>query len=140
MKKNSLPWSTYLVIIFGWCFLSSENLPAQTKSPVRSVTEFAIETKGGKSIDIKRHYQEYDQHGNLVDEIDYDSDGKMKEEFKYEYNSQNQKVKEIHFSEDGKTDEISTYEYDAKGNRISKTVTEGNGKPRSKKKYIYEYY
>lgn len=140
MKKILLLSFSCFTIIFWSALFLSGNLFAQTKSPVKSTTEFAIETKGGKSVDIKRHYQEYDQHGNLVDEIDYDSDGKVQEELKYEYNSQNQKVKEIHFTPDGKIDEMTTYEYDEKGNRISKIVTEGNGKLKSKKKYFYEYY
>src|SRR5439155_9117034 len=128
-------FASYLVVVLCFCLFSFSNLFAQTKSPVKSQTEYSIETKGGKSVEIKRHYQQFDQHGNLVDEIDYDSDGKMKEETKYEYNSQNQKVKEIHFTPDGKTDEINTYEYDSKGNRISKITTEGNGKLKSKKKW-----
>lgn len=130
----------FFTVILSFGIFSSEMLIAQTKPAVKSQTEYAIETKGGKSIEIKRHYQQFDQQGNLVDEIDYDSDGKMKEETKYEYNSQNQKVKEIHFTPDGKTDEISTYEFDAKGNRVSKVTTDGNGKLKSKKKWTYEYY
>ena len=140
MKKIFRHYPVCLLVIFCSGFFFSGNLFAQTKSPVKSSTEFAIETKGAKSIEIKRHYQEYDQNGNLVNEIDYDSDGKMKEELKYEYNNLNQKVKEIHFTPDGKMDEMTTYEYDGKGNRVSKTVTEGNGKLKSKKKYVHEYY
>src|SRR6478609_6237939 len=105
MKKKLVHCSAYFAVIFCSCFFVAGNLPAQTKSAVKSEAEYAIETKGGKSIEIKKHYQEYDQRGNLVDEIDYDSDGKMKEELKYEYNNQNQKVKEIHFTPDAKIDE-----------------------------------
>ena len=135
----------YLLFLFFTSLLSpgifsSTTLFAQSKTAVKSQTEYSVETKGGKSVEIKRHYQHFDQQGNLVDEIDYDSDGKLKEETKYEYNSQNQKVKEIHFTPDGKIDEISTYEYDSKGNRISKITTDGNGKLKSKKKWTNEYY
>ena len=140
MKKIPVYYFAYFTALFYSALFFSGNLLAQSKSPVKSQTEFAVETKGGKSVEIKKHYQQYDQRGNLVDEIDYDNDGKLKEESKYEYNNQNQKVKEIHFTPDGKIDEISTYEYDAKGNRTSKIITEENGKLKAKKKYVYEYY
>lgn len=166
MKKILLHYfPAYFVVVLCSCFFPGQNLLAQTKPPVRSVTEFAIETKGGKSIEIKRFYQEYDQRGNLVNEIDYDSEGKVQEELKYEYNTLNQKVKEtdydsngkvqeerkyeyntlnqkvkeIHSTPEGKINEMTTYEYDEKGDRVLKIVTEGNGKLKSKKKYVYEY-
>ncbi|HYV93837.1 MAG TPA: hypothetical protein VE978_18820 [Chitinophagales bacterium] len=140
--KNFQLHSRYLspaMILLNLLF-SSPEISAQTKSPVKTETEFSLETKGGKEIQIKRHFKAYDEQGNLVDEIDYDSDGKFKEETKTEYNAKKQKVKEIHFISEGKIDEISTYEYDSKGNRISKTVTDENGKLQSKKKWTYEYY
>jgi hypothetical protein len=141
MKKNScVSFYCVYVLIFSFIFFDSISLQAQSKVPVKSQTEYALETKGGKETEIKRHYQAFDQHGNLVDEIDYDSEGRLKEETKYEYNQKNEKVKETHFADDGKIDEISSYEYDVKGNRISKMVTDVNGKLKSKKKYLYEYY
>ena len=130
----------FFVSILSLGIFPGMTLLAQTKAPVKSQTESAIETKGGKSVEIKRHYQQFDQRGNVVDEINYDGDGKITEELKYEYNNQNQKVKEIHFTPQGKIDEIATYEYDAKGNKISKITTDGSGKLKSKKKWTYEYY
>ena len=120
--------------------LSSQKISAQTKAPIKTETEFSIETKGGKEIQIKRHFKAYDEQGNLVDEIDYDSEGKFHEQMKNEYNEKKQKIKETHFIAEGKIDEVSTYEYDSNGNRISKTVVDENGKLISRKKWTYEYY
>lgn len=132
--------TSIFILIFGSTLFASSNLFAQTKAQVKTLTEYTVEPRGGKNTELKKHYQQYDTHGNLADEINYGADGKMTEELKYEYNSQNQKVKEIHFTPQGKMDEIATYEYDAKGNKISKNTTDGSGKLKSKKKWTYEYY
>jgi YD repeat-containing protein len=113
---------------------------AQDKSLLKTESGFSIEMKGGKEIQIKRHFRSYDEKGNIIDEIDYDSDGRIKEEIKYEYSSRNEKIKETRLSADGKIVEISMYEYDTRGNRISRVVTDANKKVQSKKMYVYEYY
>lgn len=111
----------------------------QSKS-IKTSTEYSIETKGGKEVEIPRLFQAWDARGNLLEVIDYDSEGKQQDHVKNEYNEKSQKTKETHFTSDGKIDEVSVYEYDEHGNRTAKTVTDINGKLKSKKKYTYEYY
>ncbi|HUM46604.1 MAG TPA: hypothetical protein PLD84_06735 [Chitinophagales bacterium] len=117
-------------------------LQAQSKTnagKVKSITEVVIETKGGKEAETKKSFQSFDERGNLLEEIEYDDYGKIKNHTTSEYNEQNLKVKETSFLPDGKTETVSIFAYDHEGNRISKTVMDKNGEVKSKKLYKYEY-
>lgn len=126
----------HCIILFLVAF-SCEKAAAQTAQGIKSVTEISLD---GKDKETTRSFKSYDETGNLIEQKEFDDDGKLKDHVKYEYNSGGQKVKEIHFTADGKPAEITTYEYDIKGNRIAKTETDGSGKVKSRKKYVYEFY
>ncbi|MCS6916108.1 MAG: hypothetical protein RMK52_07310 [Chitinophagales bacterium] len=112
---------------------------AQTASdrPIRRITEYQITGKGQELLAAQRLFNE---QGWLLEEEEYDSDGKLKNRMVYEYNPQGLKTKETHFGADGKVSEIRTYEYDANGNRTRRVVTDGSGRIKSEKKITYEYY
>ena len=110
---------------------------AQVVAGTKSVAEISIDSKGGET---RKLFQAFDQKGNILEELEYEDDGKLKDHVKYEYDDRHRKIKETHLDADGKVEEISTYEYDDRGNRVSKTETDANGKVKSKKKYVYEYY
>ncbi len=124
-------------IILFLIAVSSTEAAAQTAQGIKSVTEISLDSKEKETT---RAFKAYDEIGNLIEEKEFDDDGKLKDHVKYEYNSGGLKVKEIHFTADGKPAEITTYEYDSKGNRIAKTETDGSGKVKSRKKYVYEFY
>ena len=127
----------FLVSTFFYTAISAQNIAKPEK--VKSVTEVAIETKGGKDIETKKSFQSFDEKGNVTEEIEYDDDGKEKDHATYEYNTQNQKVKETHLLADGKIESVTMYSYDQHGNRASKIVTGKDGTIKSKKVYRYEY-
>ncbi len=124
-------------IVLAFFILTCSTAYAQNKAGIKSVKEISVETK---DKEVTRSFQSFDKNGNVIEEIEYDDDGRIKDHTKYEYNADHLKIKETHLTPDSKTEEVTMYEYDAKGNRISKTVMDGNGKIKSKKKYVYEYY
>ncbi|MEO6166970.1 MAG: hypothetical protein ABIO46_12735 [Chitinophagales bacterium] len=140
MKKIQLTIIvSFLVIIF---LLPNTLVKAQSKmntGKVKSVTEVTIETKGGKEAENKKSFQSYDERGNMLEEIEYEDDGKIKNHTTSEYNEQNLKIKENSFFPDGKVETVSIFAYDHEGNRVSKTVMDKNGAIKSKKLYKYEY-
>lgn len=113
------------------------SVQAQIPTGVKSVTEISIDSKDKETT---KSIKVYDKLGNIVEEKEFEDDGKLKEHVQYEYNEAGHKMKETHFSADGKAYEIISYEYDAKGNRISRIESDGSGKVKSLKKYVYEFY
>lgn len=117
-------------------------MQAQTKSfpgKVKSVTEVVIETKSGKETERKKSFQSFDERGNVLEEIEFEDDGKIKSHNTYEYNEQGLKVRETALLPDGKVETVTNYIYDHDGNRLSKTVVDKDGEVKSKKIYKYEY-
>lgn len=117
-------------------------MQAQTKpfpGKIKSVTEVVIETKNGKESERKKSFQSFDEQGNVLEEIEFEDDGKIKSHATYEYNEQGLKVRETVFLPDGKVETVTNYVYDHEGNRLSKTVLDKNGVVKSKKIYKYEY-
>ncbi|MCY7409800.1 MAG: hypothetical protein LH473_05970 [Chitinophagales bacterium] len=127
-------------VFFFFMILSTAFCTAQKSTGIKSTTEFTVETKAGKENEIKKSFQQFDAKGNVIEEIEFDEFENEKSHVKNEYNSSNQKIKELKLLPNGKADEVTLYEYDEKGNRISKTVTDKDGKVKSKKRFVYEYY
>jgi hypothetical protein len=92
--------------------------------------------KGVKNTTIESE-EKYDQHGNVVDEIQY-KDGKVDKHMVYEYNSENNKIKETEFDSSGKTKKIGEYKYE-NGIRTEKSIYDADKKLISKKTYTYTY-
>lgn len=122
--------------------LISVSVSAQKKDPikdnkVRSVTEYKqdVEKNGSK---LKESYTLYDNNGSILEEIEYDSEGKIKKHFKYQYDANGNKIKEIELTPAGKISKTTEYKYT--GNlRTEKNVYDSSGKLKSKRTYQYEY-
>jgi len=82
--------------------------------------------------------QNFDQRGNLLEEINY-KQGKVTKHFRYEYDENNNKVKEQKIDASGKVVETSEYKY-ASGLRIEKIIYGSDNKPKSKRTYQYALY
>ena len=82
--------------------------------------------------------QNFDQRGNLIEEITY-KQGKVSKHFKYYYDQENNKIKEEKYGPSGHITETSEYKYE-NGLRIEKTVYDSDGKVMSRKVYQYTTY
>lgn len=132
-----IPLLLLSLTFWGNCLAQAQTKPFPGK--VKSVTEVVIENKNGKETERKKSFQAFDEQGNVIEEIEFDDDTKIKSHTTYEYNEQGMKVRETSFLPDGKVDTVTGFVYDHEGNRISKTVMDRNGEVKSKKIYRYEY-
>ena len=80
------------IIVSGVFVMTFYSGYAQTKSGVKSIKEISVDSRDKEEI---KSFQSFDTHGNLIEEIDYDDDGKIKDHVKYEYNNEHLKTKEI---------------------------------------------
>ena len=84
------------------------------------VKEISLDPAG---VYLKSTYEyKYDQAGNQVEKIVYNTDGSKNDLYTYEYDEARNLVKEIRYSPDGSIFEESTYEYDEAGNLVKEIV------------------
>ncbi len=129
-----------LIILSIFCVVSLYGQKKKKHHPnqIKSITVLNENTDNAKTPAIKESYTRYDELGNVLEEIEYDAKGVEKKHIIYEYNDDGEKVKETYLNQNGSKDKIIEFKYED-GLKTEKITYEGNGKIKSKKKYIYEY-
>jgi hypothetical protein len=128
-----------LILIPAALFIMSTYTAAgqqkQLLPKIKSVTVY--NEKFDKLVSRKNKESEttYDAHGNIVEEIEY-VNNKIDKHFQYQYDASDNKIKDIEFDSSGKITKTSEYKYD-KGLKIEKTIYGSDGKPKTKKTYVY---
>ena len=127
-----------MVVLVANGTLHAQKKATAKENNVRSITEYKqdIEKNGPQ---LKEAYILYDKAGNILEEIEYDSEGRVKTHFKYQYDANNNKIKEIEINPSGKTVRVNEYKYNSNNLRIERNTYDGAGKLKSKRTYQYEY-
>lgn len=132
------------IVLIAFCFIAFSSFSQSTKEiaadNIKSITVMSSDEKTGIETYHKESFTTYDQNGNVLEDVNFNSDGSIKDHTKYTYTSDGKKLTQTEYTPDGKVSKTETYTYDAKGNKLSKVVTDGAGKTKSKKKYVYQYY
>ncbi len=81
--------------------------------------------------------ERYDDTGEMIEEIDYNSDGKVKLHIQYVYEN-DLLVKEIYLDHKGKLEKYFVYTYDADGLKVSKKNFDAKDKIYKEKRYRYQ--
>lgn len=131
-------FAVFVLLVFIGGSLSAQKKATAKGNNVRSVTEYKqdIEKSGPQ---LKEAYTLYDKNGNVLEEIEYDSQGKVKTHFKYQYDANNNKIKEIEVSPAGKAVRVHEYKYNSNNLRTERNTYDGAGKLKSKRTYQYDY-
>jgi len=103
---------------------------------IHSVRYQDYKVKGGKRSLDDSGYNVYDRKGNLVNQTEYDAQGKVKWHCEYEYTSKNRPVKRILHLPEGA--EIVTFEFDSKGNVAKEITKDTAGKVLHTASYAYD--
>lgn len=130
------------IVLFSVGLLVSATLYSQkndSKPKVKSVTVMEENYEDDKSgTQQKESFTRFDLQGNIVELIEYDKEGKEKQHILYEYDKEGHKTKETSLKANGNKDKEEVFIYQ-NGLRTEKIVYYGNGKIKSKKKYIYVF-
>jgi hypothetical protein len=132
-----------VIIIISLCFLLV-NVHGQKKKDIqqykiKSITVNNEDSEKANGKSIPDSYMKFDDNGNTIEEIEYDSNGKIKTHFVYEYDEEGNKIKETEYKPDGTKDKVITYKY-KDGLKVERITYLANGKIKSKKKYVYDYH
>ncbi|NJK93591.1 MAG: hypothetical protein HC905_00505 [Bacteroidales bacterium] len=131
--------SKIVLIFLMVCFtVEAQKKNSVKTNNIKSVTEYKQDVDKNNGAKVKEAFTLYDINGNILEEIEYDSQGKVKVHMKYQFDSNGNKTKEIEIAPDGKI--IKTTEYKYNGDiRTEKNIYDGAGKLKSKRTYQYEY-
>lgn len=109
------------------------------KLNVRSVTVFEENFEDNKQgTKTKEAFTKFDAQNNILEEIEYDKDEKIKSHITYEYDASGNKIRETYLKANGTTDKVFAYTY-LNGLKTEKIVYYSNGKVKSKKSYVYQF-
>jgi hypothetical protein len=119
MKKNVV-FRLSLVLNFLWVF--SMVCVAQSKKDIRKhkikiTTETITTFENGKETLRNNQFRRFDKEGQVIEEIDYDKNGKLKTKTLSKYNNLEQKTEETTFDANNKQLVREVYKYDADGEK-----------------------
>lgn len=104
-------------------------------------SKYTYQSGQAKETKYKDSYTRYDRQGEIIEEVEYNPDGTIKNKIIYKNDSNGNKIEEIIYNSDGTTiKEKQTFKYNAEGMRIEKKVFSGDGKLLQLIKYEYTYY
>lgn len=142
---------------------------AQSKKEVKkydimAVTETITEVVEGKEVTRNDSYKKFDKDGNVLEEVNYDKTGKLKERIvriydrfdnktqeitfdaanrqakreTYKYNELGEKTEEVEYNDKNVLMTRSVFVTDRRGLKTEKKVYDGKGKLVQTKKYRYD--
>src|SRR4051812_10249730 len=109
----------FLVLLLSVTIATAQSKKDLKKNKVRSFRESHTTVENGKEQTIDIQYQKMDDNGNVIEEIDYDKDGKEKSHVTAVYDKNGDKSEEQTLADDGKLKKRKVFKYNAKGDRIS---------------------
>lgn len=139
----------YLLFFLFPFLVFSQSKKDVRKNNIKSVTEVITEYENGKESTHNDVSKKFDKNGAVIQEINYDKNGVLKEKILTKNNKEGDKIEEAYFDANGKQFERFTYKYndsgekteeikyDAKNVLISKSVytINKNGLKTEKKTY-----
>ena len=119
-KMTNLSKFLIAVIFLLW---GSEGCFAQSKKDIRKnnikgVTEIVTEYENGKESVHNDVSKKFDKEGEVIQELNYDKNGVLKEKILTKNNKDGDKIEETIFDASGKQTKRFTYKYDSFGEKI----------------------
>jgi len=140
MKKSG----AILIMMLGLSSLawSQNDLPKESKiqkNNIKSLTISKSDFETGKEDKYTQNIGKYNDKGQLVEYYEWDDKKKFVKHEKYEYNEDGEKVKETQYNAAGAVQKINEYKY--QGKLLKEKISYlPNGKIKSKKVYMYEFF
>ncbi|HYV91638.1 MAG TPA: hypothetical protein VE978_07645 [Chitinophagales bacterium] len=103
---------------------------------IKSVTTLTTDKRKGDTT-IRKNTSRYDAHGNVIESIDYDANGNVKDREQFQFNRHDDEVQYIHLSHDGKVLKKTVTQYNKWNNPVEKISYDASGNVIEKTSYTY---
>ena len=104
---------------------------------ITQIEYYEVDYKDSNGKEYLEKLERFDERGELIEEIKYDRDGKVKEYIQYIYEGK-LLMKEIYLDHKGNLEKTYVYEYDPDGLRISKKFFDNKDRIYKEKRYRYK--
>jgi len=129
-----------ILTLFLWGIsASAQNKSEIIRYQIKSKTEYSTNYEEGQKEAVMDEKYTYDNRGNILLEVNYDSEGELKEKIRYSYDAQGNKIQAEYYNNKEKLIKKITYTYNDKGLKTSKTEYDAQGNIMVKKTYEYEF-
>src|SRR3954471_308650 len=103
-------------LLFAAAILLAFHANAQSKkeikkNKVKMLKESHTSVENGKESTFDVSMEKYDDNGNVIEEVDYDKEGKIKSHNTSTYDKNGDKIEEQVLTEDGKLKKKKTFKY-----------------------------
>jgi len=126
-----------LLLIVSTAQLDAQNRKERDSLGITEISYFDVDWLDSDGKEYLDRIERFDERGELIEEIDYYKDGKIKLHIQYVYDGK-LLMKEIYFDNKGDLDKTYTYEYDAEGLKISKKYFDKKNRIYKEKRYRYK--
>ena len=117
--------------------VSAQSKKDLKKNKVKSVRETETTLVNGKELTADNSFYRYDSNNEVIEEIDYDSEGKVKMHNTYVYNKNGDKIEEVVYHSDGKIKKKKVFKYNSTGDKTDETQYDAAGNLIQKSTYAY---
>ena len=116
------------------CFAQSKK--AIRKNNIKGITEVVTEYEAGKESTHNDVAKKFDRDGEVIQEINYDKNGILKEKILTKNNKDGDKIEETFFGADGKQSRRFAYKYDSFGEKIEEIQYDAKNELFTKSVYV----
>lgn len=102
-----------LVLLFVGTSAIAQSKKDIKKNKIKAITEQVTDYVGGKEITKTDSYKKYNKEGQVVEEVEYDKNGKFKRKIVSKYNEFDDKTEEAVYDAENKLVEREVYKYDS---------------------------
>jgi len=140
MKRKLISSSIFqllLLIIVSTATLDAQNRKERDSLGITEIEYFDVDWLDSDGNESLSRIERFDERGELIEEIDYSKDGKIKLHIQYVYEGE-LLMKEIYFNNKGNLEKTYTYEYDSEDLKISKKYFDNKNRIYKEKRYRYK--
>jgi hypothetical protein len=124
-------------LLFFGCWAAGQSKTQVKELGIKSTTVLEYDYTAGKETKKKVSYEKFNTHGQVIESIDYNKEGKQKERIEFQYNENGNVTEERYF--DNKNKLTKTIKYSYKGYlKQTKEKYNNNNELVWKKVYNYE--
>ena len=137
MKKVIIPSALFLLIILSTVQADAQSRMERDSLGITEIAYYDVDYLNSDGKESLARIELFDERGELIEEIEYGKDNKIKTHIKYVYEG-NLLMKEIYFDHKGNLEKTYEYEYDPEGLKISKKYFDNKNRIYKEKRYRYK--
>jgi DNA-binding protein H-NS len=136
MKILILP----IVMLFVCNFSFAQSRRTIREMKIRKVEIQQHELKKDNFEQVRNAISEYDKHGNLIKEIEYNSDSTFKTFETYVFDRNNNEIEHITFDKFGKVTQKITSKYDNLDDKKEELIYNSNNELQERIEFVYDHF